>query len=145
MQDPFVDRLAGRLQTLKSSAIREILKLASQPDVTSFAGGLPAPELFPMDEIRAAADRVLLAPLGRSGLTTEERLDTQAVAAELRRLGKSALACTSLSELVTDLLASAEPGDTVALLSNGAFGGIPAQLLAGFGERTLTEPNRGAV
>ncbi len=93
----------------------------------------------------AAADRVLLAPLGRSGLTTEERLDTQAVAAELRRVGKSALACTSLSELVTDLLASAEPGDTVALLSNGAFGGIPAQLLAGFGERTLTEPNRGAV
>ncbi|MFA5594660.1 MAG: PLP-dependent aminotransferase family protein [Trueperaceae bacterium] len=59
MQDPFLDRLAGRMKSVSSSAIREILKLASQPNVISFAGGLPAPELFPIDEIRAAADRVL--------------------------------------------------------------------------------------
>ena len=59
MQDPFLDRLAGRMKSVSSSAIREILKLASQPNVISFAGGLPAPELFPVDQIRAAADRVL--------------------------------------------------------------------------------------
>jgi len=44
---------------LESSIIRDILKFSSQPGVISFAGGLPAPELFPIEEIRAAADRVL--------------------------------------------------------------------------------------
>ncbi|GAB4314001.1 MAG: PLP-dependent aminotransferase family protein [Candidatus Zixiibacteriota bacterium] len=45
--------------TLESSIIREILKHSNQPGVISFAGGLPAPDLFPIDEIREAADRVL--------------------------------------------------------------------------------------
>jgi 2-aminoadipate transaminase len=44
---------------LQSSIIRDILKYSNQPGVISFAGGLPAPELFPVDEVRAAADRVL--------------------------------------------------------------------------------------
>ena len=39
--------------------IRELLKLTEQPDVISFAGGLPAPEVFPVEEIRAATERVL--------------------------------------------------------------------------------------
>lgn len=59
MTDPFTTRFAERMRGVKSSAIREILKIASQPDVVSFAGGLPAPELFPIDEMRAAADVVL--------------------------------------------------------------------------------------
>jgi 2-aminoadipate transaminase len=42
-----------------SSTIRELLKLTEQPDLISFAGGLPAPELFPVEAFRAAADRVL--------------------------------------------------------------------------------------
>jgi 2-aminoadipate transaminase len=50
---------AERVANLKSSAIRDILKVTSRPDVISFAGGLPAPELFPVEEIRVAADRVL--------------------------------------------------------------------------------------
>lgn len=45
--------------TLESSIIRDILKHSNQPGVISFAGGLPAPELFPTDGIREAADRVL--------------------------------------------------------------------------------------
>lgn len=44
---------------LESSIIRDILKHSNQPGVISFAGGLPAPELFPVEEIRLAADRVL--------------------------------------------------------------------------------------
>ncbi len=44
---------------LESSIIREILKISSQPGVISFAGGLPAPELFPLDDLRQAmADSV---------------------------------------------------------------------------------------
>ena len=42
-----------------SSAIRELLKLTQQPDLISFAGGLPAPEMFPIEQIKAAADTVL--------------------------------------------------------------------------------------
>jgi 2-aminoadipate transaminase len=42
-----------------SSAIRELLKLTAQPDIISFAGGLPAPEVFPVPEVEAATRRVL--------------------------------------------------------------------------------------
>ncbi len=44
---------------LKSSAIRDLLAVTAQPDVISFAGGLPAPELFPVEEVRASFDAVL--------------------------------------------------------------------------------------
>jgi 2-aminoadipate transaminase len=53
------DRYATRMQQLRPSTIREILKVTAQPEIISFAGGLPAPELFPVDAVRAAADRVL--------------------------------------------------------------------------------------
>lgn len=59
MYDAFSSRLAGRTRTLTSSAIREILKVATRPDITSFAGGLPAPDLFPVAELAAAAERAL--------------------------------------------------------------------------------------
>lgn len=44
---------------LQPSVIREILKVASQPGVISFAGGLPAPELFPRESLRAIAPQVI--------------------------------------------------------------------------------------
>jgi 2-aminoadipate transaminase len=59
MSTPWKHRYAQRTQRMTSSAIRELLKLTSQPDVISFAGGLPAPELFPIEEFKAAADAVL--------------------------------------------------------------------------------------
>ena len=52
-------RLAQRTAGMKSSIIRELLKLTQQPDIVSFAGGLPAPELFPVQEIADACRRVL--------------------------------------------------------------------------------------
>jgi 2-aminoadipate transaminase len=42
---------------LETSIIREILKLSSQPGVISFAGGLPAPEMFPEEDLKEAAAR----------------------------------------------------------------------------------------
>lgn len=42
-----------------SSLIREMLKVTQRPEVISFAGGLPAPELFPIEEVRAASGAVL--------------------------------------------------------------------------------------
>jgi 2-aminoadipate transaminase len=43
----------------KRSAIREILKLTQQPDIISFAGGLPAPESFPIDDLKEIVNNVL--------------------------------------------------------------------------------------
>jgi 2-aminoadipate transaminase len=59
MQTPWEHRFARRTQAMQSSAIREILKLTQAPDVISFAGGLPAPEAFPIESIREASDFVL--------------------------------------------------------------------------------------
>ena len=53
-------RYAKRMRGMSSSAIRELLKLTQLSDIISFAGGLPAPELFPVEEFRAATDRVLV-------------------------------------------------------------------------------------
>ena len=50
---------ASRMNNLKGSAIRELLALANRPEVLSFAGGMPAPELFPVEKIKAATDAVL--------------------------------------------------------------------------------------
>ena len=50
---------ASRMNLLKGSEIRELLKLTSQPDIISFAGGMPAPELFPVDQMIAASKAVL--------------------------------------------------------------------------------------
>jgi 2-aminoadipate transaminase len=56
---PWSDRYALRTRGMTSSAIRELLKLIEDPEIISFAGGLPAPEVFPAAEIAAAAQRVL--------------------------------------------------------------------------------------
>ena len=50
---------AKRMSYIKASEIREILKVTEQEDVISFAGGLPAPELFPIDEINEINQIVL--------------------------------------------------------------------------------------
>jgi 2-aminoadipate transaminase len=50
---------AHRAEGMRASDIREILKVTAQPDVISLAGGLPAPELFPIDEYRRAFEWVL--------------------------------------------------------------------------------------
>ena len=50
---------AERISGLKSSAIRDILEVISRPGMISFAGGLPAPELFPVEQIKELSQRVL--------------------------------------------------------------------------------------
>ena len=52
-------QFANRMNQLKGSEIRELLKLTTRPDIISFAGGLPAPELFPVEEMKAAAAAVM--------------------------------------------------------------------------------------
>jgi 2-aminoadipate transaminase len=59
MQTLWDHRFAQRTQRMKSSTIRELLKLTEDPEVISFAGGMPAPEAFPVDEFRDACVSVL--------------------------------------------------------------------------------------
>lgn len=59
MQTPWDHRYAQRTQRMKGSAIRELLKLTEVPDLISFAGGLPAPDVFPVERILEASNRVL--------------------------------------------------------------------------------------
>jgi 2-aminoadipate transaminase len=59
MQTPWEYRYAHRMQKMGSSVIRELLKLTEQPDIISFGGGLPAPEVFPLKEFKEACNYVL--------------------------------------------------------------------------------------
>jgi 2-aminoadipate transaminase len=59
MQTPWEYRYANRTRRMGSSVIRELLKLTEQPDIISFGGGLPAPEVFPVKQFQAACNNVL--------------------------------------------------------------------------------------
>src|SRR3954447_1229552 len=52
-------RFAERMGRVHASEIRELLKLLGQPDILSFAGGIPDPALFPTDRIQAGYDTIL--------------------------------------------------------------------------------------
>lgn len=56
---PWRARFAQRTRHMSSSVIRELLKLTEHPEIISFAGGLPAPEVFPLEHIESATQRVL--------------------------------------------------------------------------------------
>jgi UDP-N-acetylmuramate: L-alanyl-gamma-D-glutamyl-meso-diaminopimelate ligase len=76
-----------------------------------------------------SADWVLFAPLGRTNVPEGERLDVQALASRIAERGQRAEACPSVDAIVERLAGELQSGDTVALLSNGSFGGIQKKLL----------------
>lgn len=59
MSTAWKSRYAQRTKNLKSSTIRELLKITQKPEMISFAGGLPAPDVFPVDRFQEACRRVL--------------------------------------------------------------------------------------
>jgi UDP-N-acetylmuramate: L-alanyl-gamma-D-glutamyl-meso-diaminopimelate ligase len=75
-----------------------------------------------------SASRVIFAPLGRSDIPEAERLDLTRLVGALGAAGIEAEAAPSVEAIVAAIAAGAKPGDTVALLSNGAFGGIYEKL-----------------
>jgi 2-aminoadipate transaminase len=98
---PRRDRFALRTRTMTSSAIRELLKLTADPEIISFAGGLPAPEVFPLREIEAAADRILKEH-GNSALqysTTEGYLPLRELL--VRHMGRYGIHVTPANILIT--------------------------------------------
>lgn len=122
-------RFADRMKDAAPSAVREILKVAERPDVLSFAGGLPAPELFPVEEIADAYANTLRTdgPAALQYGITEGYLPLREWIAE--RLQKRLIPATADRLLVTsgsqqgiDLVARVllNPGDTV-LVENPTY------------------------
>jgi len=57
--NPIQWQFSERASQLQSSFIREILKITQRPDIISFAGGLPSPQTFPVERMKASFDKVL--------------------------------------------------------------------------------------
>lgn len=121
MQD-FSKYLSANANNMKKSVIRELLKLTNQPDIISFAGGLPAPETFPVEELREASDRVFRKygdKILQYGTTEGDNdLKEQLVAYESAqgvKLGPGNLLITSASQQALDMLPKLflDPGDYV--------------------------------
>ena len=77
-----------------------------------------------------SADRIIFAPLGRANIPEGDRLDLALLAQQISARGQRADAAASVDAIIEMLAHEAKPGDTIALLSNGAFGGIHRRLLA---------------
>ncbi|GKU80266.1 PLP-dependent aminotransferase family protein [Paenibacillus sp. L3-i20] len=114
-------RFSSRVSQLKSSAVRDILKLTQGKDMISFAGGLPAEEMFPVQAVREAADRVLLAGPSalQYGLTEgyiplREHLCSR-MAVKGMAVTPEEMILTTGSQQAIDLLVGVltEPGDTI--------------------------------
>jgi 2-aminoadipate transaminase len=115
---------------LSSSVIREILKVTQRPDVISFAGGLPAPELFPVAEIRSTTARVLR-DHGQVALqysTTEGHLPLRQWIAEQGGITPERVQITSGSQQGLDLLGRVliDPGDVVLVERPTYLGALQA-------------------
>ncbi len=114
--------LSCRMGQMRPSAVRQILKVTEQPEMISFAGGLPAPECFPVAEIAQCAQRVL----GEAGPQALQYAVTEGFgplrekfAAEMQSRGVACAAenilITSGSQQALDLIAKVllDPGDCV--------------------------------
>jgi 2-aminoadipate transaminase len=141
------DRFADRMQGVPRSFIREILKVAISPEVISFAGGLPQKELFPLEELRLSAAK-LMSGSDRNILqyaNTEGYLPLREKIAE--RYGRKGLKINPQNILITngsqqglDLLGKVfvNGGDTIVMEEPGYLGAIQAFSL--FKPRFATVP-----
>jgi len=129
-------KFAERTAHLRASTIREMLKVTQQPDVISFGGGLPAPELFPTDAIADATRRVM-ERRGAAALqysVTEGIPEMRQWVAErvTRRTGRifdaDSVTIVNGSQQGLDLVAKIllDPGDHVVLENPSYLGAIQA-------------------
>ncbi len=144
MSTPTNDSLpvANRLRGVRSSPVREILALTERPGVISFAGGLPAPELFDHAGLHDAYSAVLgsAAAAGRSLQYSTTEGDPALRAAVADRLtarglptGPDDLLITSGSQQALTLLATVllEPGDTILVEEPSYLAALQVFALAG--------------
>ena len=128
--------LAGRIGKLRSNAIRELLAITQRPDVISMAGGLPAADAFPIDEIRTVTARLLQDdPTSLLQYSTTEGfpelrewIAEQAAASRGRAVDPDQVLITHGSQQALDLISKVfvEPGTEVAIDEPGYIGAIQA-------------------
>ena len=128
-------RYAQRVQHIKGSAIRELLKVTEMPGTISLAGGLPAEEIFPIEQIQAVAQR-LLAQQGRralqygatEGYTPLRELLAQRLSESGVRVTRDNILITSGSQQGLDLLGKllVNPGDPWLVESPTYIGALQA-------------------
>ncbi|WP_336784766.1 aminotransferase-like domain-containing protein [Paenibacillus sp. MMO-177] len=114
-------RFASRMTQVKSSVVRDILKLTQGNDIVSFAGGLPAEELFPVQAVREAADRAISAGTSalQYGLTEGYLPLREQLCVRMAQKGMNVqpeeMIVTTGSQQAISLLVQVltEPGDTV--------------------------------
>lgn len=125
----------------KASAIRELLKIIAQPDIISFAGGLPAPELFPDKEI-AQILQVVMKNTPKEALQYGTTEGQKALKAELVKLLKESenisvvpeqILIVSASQQALDMSARmfVNPGDAIVTASPTYLGALQAFQVAG--------------
>jgi DNA-binding transcriptional MocR family regulator len=132
--------LARRVTAMRSSAVRDLLHDARRPGMLSLAGGLPAPDLFDVEGLRAATDGVLLdAPREalQYGPTEGDGALRALLAAGLRAHGAAVdderPVVTTGSQQALDLVARAllEPGDRVVVERPGYLAALQVFALTG--------------
>jgi 2-aminoadipate transaminase len=135
MQTLWDHRYAQRTQRMMGSAIRELLKFTENPGVISFAGGLPAPEVFPIKEFKVACLKVLdeQGPQSLQYGTTEGYLPLrEMIARHTARYGievtSDNILITSGSQQALDLLGKIfiNPGDRILVESPTYVGALQA-------------------
>lgn len=140
MEKNFESKLSESAKSMKASEIRELLKLTAQPEIISFAGGLPAAELFPIDKIKKAAEE-LIEKDGRRALqysTTEGFNELRNVIIKQRlepmgiKAGLENILITSGSQQALDYSSRifVNPGDTIITESPSYLGALNAFKLA---------------
>ena len=135
-----VPALSARVRAVPSSVIRDLLALTERPGVISFAGGLPAPELFDLDGARASFAAVLEGQ-GRSALqyspTEGNRALREGIAARYTARGlpteAADLLVTTGSQQGLSLLSTVlvDPGDVVLVESPSYLAALQCFALAG--------------
>jgi len=126
---------ATRTTGLRSSAIRDLLKLTEMNDMLSLAGGLPTPDSFPLADLRREADR-LLSEYGprvvqysaTDGIIELRQWIAQQYTVELGRpvAVEGEILVTHGSQQALDLLAKIliDPGDVVVTESPAYLGAV---------------------
>ena len=145
--------LAARAENMKASEIRELLKLLDEPDIISFAGGIPDPSLLPDIAVHDAAARIFadkeLAKQALQYAPSEGYLPLRQWLAGYMgdqgvHCGADNIVLTSGSQQALDLLAKLflQPGRQVAVTSPTYLGAIQAfnAYEMGYQELNLTEP-----